>query len=147
MIVYFDTSALLKLYLEEAESPDARQLAESATATCTHMITYAEMCAALAQAVRMQRITEAQRHEQIESFAADWDALYVLPVDEPLVKRAGHLAEAFELRGFDSIHLAAAERVWRQAPDHFQLAAFDKRLADAGDALGMASGPSNIGNP
>lgn len=61
-----------------------------------------------------------------------------LSVDEPLVRRAGHLAEKFNLRGFDSLHLAVAELVWRQAPDNFRLAAFDERLVSAAYSLGVA---------
>lgn len=138
MIVYLDTSAFLKLYLEEEESKVTRQLVDAAVAVCAHIITYAEMCAAFAQAVRVQRLTDADRAHQKDCFDADWDALQVLPVDEPLVRRAGKLAEDFELRGFDSVHLAAAERVWREAPDNFQFAAFDARLASAARTLGMA---------
>lgn len=139
MIVYLDTSAFLKLYLEEDGSKATRQLVEAAVAVCAHVITYAEMCAAFAQAVRMRRLTNADRTHQKDCFEADWSALHVLPVDEPLVRRAGKLAEDFKLRGFDSVHLAAAERVWRQAPDNFQLAAFDARLVSAAGTLGMAA--------
>lgn len=137
MIVYLDTSAFLKLYLEEEGSKATRQLVDAAVAVCAHVITYAEMCAAFAQAVRMQRLTDTDRTRQKDCFEADWSALQVLPVDEPLVRRAGKLAEDFELRGYDSVHLAAAERVWQQAPDNFQLAAFDVRLVNAASALGI----------
>ncbi|EAR21643.1 type II toxin-antitoxin system VapC family toxin [Nitrococcus mobilis] len=137
MIVYLDTSAFLKLYLEEEGSKATRQLVDAAVAVCTHVITYAEMCAAFAQAVRMQRLTDAEWTHQKDCFEADWNALQVLFIDEPLVRRAGKLAEGFRLRGFDSVHLAAAERVWRQAPDNFQLAAFDVRLVSAACTLGM----------
>lgn len=138
MIVYLDTSAFLKLYLEEDGSSLTRQAVRAATATCTHVITYAEMRAALAQAVRMRRLTATQLTHQKACLAADWETLHILPADESLIRRAGDLAETHQLRGFDSVHLAAAERVWRQAPEHFQLAAFDKRLIDTADHLGLA---------
>lgn len=138
MIVYLDTSAFLKLYLQEEGSKATRQLVDAAAAICAHAITYAEMCAAFAQAVRMGRMTAAERTHQKARFDADWNAAQVLLADEPLVRRAGKLAEDFELRGFDSVHLAAAERIWRQIPDNFNLAAFDARLVSAARALGMA---------
>src|SRR5699024_5070067 len=100
MIVYLDTSAFLKLYLAEEGSKATQQLMNAATAVCAHLITYAEMCAALAQAVRMQRLTDDERTYQKNCFEKDWNALQVLPVDEPLVRRAGQLAEGFQLRGF-----------------------------------------------
>lgn len=61
MIVYLDTSAFLKLYLEEEGSSPTRELVDAAIAVCAHIITYTEMCAAFAQAVRMQRLTDAER--------------------------------------------------------------------------------------
>ncbi len=139
MIVYLDTSAFLKLYLKEAGSDQVGLLVAEATAVFTHVITYAEMRAGFAQAVRMKRLTEAQRKVQRERFEADWAALFVIAVDDPLIRRAAELVERFELRGYDGVHLAAAETVWRQAPDSFRLAAFDRRLDAAARTLGMQS--------
>jgi len=58
---YFDTSALLKLYLEEAESARMRSATAAATFAFTHLITYAEMRAGLAQAARLRRIAIRNR--------------------------------------------------------------------------------------
>lgn len=137
MIVYLDTSALLKLYLEEEGSHITRDVVDAAVTACTHLITYAEMCAAFAQAVRMQRITSKQQAQHQLCFASDWDALHILAVDETLVRRAGQLAGDFELRGYDSVHLAAAERIWRQVNGQLQMASFDPRLTQAARSLGI----------
>ena len=48
MILYLDTSAFLKLYLEESRSDAVRGLVARAAAIYTHLIAYAEMRAALA---------------------------------------------------------------------------------------------------
>lgn len=138
MIVYLDTSALLKLYLEEEGSDVTRQVVQDAAAVCTHLITHAEMCAAFAQAVRMQRITTQVQSQQVQQFKTDWEALHRLPVDETLTRRAGQLAMQFELRGYDSVHLAAAERAWRQIGNNFQITAFDKHLRQAALAMGIS---------
>jgi len=58
MIVYLDTSALVKLFLDEPDTKVVADLLQGASAVFTHMITYAESRAALAKAVRMQRITD-----------------------------------------------------------------------------------------
>ncbi|MEJ2087139.1 MAG: PIN domain-containing protein [Gammaproteobacteria bacterium] len=50
MIVYLDTSALLKLFVEEPESSQIRETVEKAIPV-THLVTYAEMRAALARNV------------------------------------------------------------------------------------------------
>jgi predicted nucleic acid-binding protein len=46
---------------------------------------------------------------------AELDSKYeefdLVEVDDMLARRAGHLAEAHGLRGYDAVHLAAADRV------------------------------------
>jgi predicted nucleic acid-binding protein len=139
MILYFDTSALLKLYLAESGSKRVRKAMNDGKTVFTHLITYAEMRAALAQAVRMKRLSEAERSYQAQIFETDWAALSVIAVDESLVHRAGEHAERFGLRGYDSVHLAAAERAFEAAgrPAMFALAAFDNDLRAGAQALGM----------
>lgn len=50
MIVYLDTSAFLKLYLDEDGGDQTREAIDKAGVICTHLITYVEMRAALARA-------------------------------------------------------------------------------------------------
>ena len=139
MIVYLDTSALLKLYLTEDGSRQVRDAVSTAALACTHLIAYAEVRAALARAVRMGRLDEDERMRQVRAFDADWAALHAIAVDEPLVQRAGEHAERLGLRGYDSVHLAAAERAFDGAgrPAGFILAAFDSDLCRGADALGI----------
>lgn len=139
MIAYLDTSAFLKLYLNEPGSNQVRHLVKSSAATCTHVVTYAEMCAGLARASRMLRLDTAQYEHQKHCFRSDWAAMHTLSVDETVIRRAGVLAEGFELRGYDSVHLAAAESIWRQLNTSFQFAAFDCKLLDAARLLGMGT--------
>jgi predicted nucleic acid-binding protein len=136
MIVYLDTSAFLKLYLDENGSNKVRDLVREAVATCTHTITYAEMRAGLARASRMLRLNDAETEHQKERFEADWAALHVINVDERAVRRAGELAEGFGLRGYDSVHLACAERC-RQIGGEFHFTTFDRKLNEAARLLGM----------
>lgn len=56
MILYLDTSAYLKLYVQEAESDRLRTVVGEAF-ICTHAICYAEMRAGLARAQRMRRLS------------------------------------------------------------------------------------------
>ncbi len=139
MIVYLDTSAFLKLYLEESNSAMVRDVIDQSTAVCTHLITYAEMRAALGQAHRLNRIPPEAFSAFAERFEDDWLSLRTVTVDMPLVRRAGGLAERFGLRGFDSVHLAAAEKISQvdMLAGSFVLAAFDKALCAAAETLGI----------
>ncbi len=139
MIVYLDTSALLKLYLAEPESAEVRRLVQAADLLCTHLITYAEMRAALARAVRLQRLPAEELQRLVAQLDVDWDTLRTTVPDGAMVRRAGVLAERFDLRGYDSVHLAAAEAVFAAAGEaKFLMAVYDGQLAEAARSLGMA---------
>lgn len=139
MIAYLDTSAILKLYLDEDGSDRVQRLLGDATAVCTLLISYAELRAALAQAVRMERLSAKDCEEQLLRFEADWLTLQVIAVDERLVRRAGELAARFGLRGYDSMHLAAVEQANEAAGRIalFIFAAFDAALCRGAEALGL----------
>lgn len=139
MILYCDTSALLKLYVREPESGKVRKAIDSATALCTHVIAYAELRAALAKAWRMGRISVNQLSRLVEDADKDWSTLRLIGADMALVREAGDLAQRHGLKGFDSVHLAAALAVGRVAGDAGKpvFAAFDRGLAKAALAEGL----------
>ena len=136
--LYLDTSAWMKLYVPEAESASVeRMIAQSAFCT-SHQITYVEMRAAFAKAWRMGRIDQAQKAVAIAGFEMDWRTCEVLDVTENIIRRAGDLADRFGLRGYDSVHLAAAEAIsLLLMPAQLTFVCFDDRLNDAAKALGM----------
>jgi predicted nucleic acid-binding protein len=138
MIVYLDTSALLKLFVEEPESSQIRETVEEAIPV-THLITYAEMRAALARAQRMGRIAKAGYERLLADLNSEWDHFSLIDTDFPLVRRAGELAERFALRGYDSVQLAAAELSLSAAGTQILFAAFDASLNDGAKTLGMAT--------
>lgn len=137
MILYLNTSAYLKLYVEEAESAWLRVSVGQAT-ICSHLIGYAEMRAGLARAIRMRRLSMDDHAYQLAQFERDWKSTRLVQTDMPLIRRAGDLAEHYSLQGYDSVHLAAAEAIWRTVPEvDFRVAVFDGTLALAVRALGM----------
>lgn len=64
-----------------------------------------------------------------------WGSFALVEVSQDLVERAGRIAEAFALRAYDSVQLAAADllRTHMQAP--VTLACFDRRLCQAAALL------------
>lgn len=144
VIAYLDTSALLKLYLAESGSSGIRGVVRGAVAACTHVVTYAEAGAALAQALRTGRITDPEYHRQMQRLDLDWDVLQIISVDEPLVRRAAVLAHEHELRGYDSVQLAAAERLSVLVGD-LVFVCFDRRLNQAATALRLRVYEGHVG--
>ena len=137
-LLYLDTSAWLKLYVEEVGSEAVRAAVDQAEQVCTHLIAYAELRAALAKAERIGRLNAEQKAKVLPVIERDWQMLNVILPTEILVKRAGLMADRFGLRGYDSLHLAAAEAISLQVmPQPLVFACFDRDLTESAANLGM----------
>lgn len=137
MILYLDTSAFIKLYVVEAGSAQVRSLVEAALAVCAHTVAYVEMRAGLARALRMSRLSPEGLSAVLGRLEQDWRSIRVVGIDHRLIRRAGDLAESQGLRAYDSVHLAAAERIHRELTPgvSFGFVVFDGDLKDAARAL------------
>lgn len=111
MIGYFDTSALVPLLLEEATSALCRELWGDAEHRLTSNLAYAEVSAALASACRSGRIDEQQHRAACADRDRMFDDLTTVTADDTTILLAGELAASQALRGYDSIHCAAAARL------------------------------------
>ncbi len=140
-IIYLDTSALLKRYVQETGSAETRMQLESAHIVGTAAITRAEMAAALAKARRMRWLASEEAQQAWHIFLEDWPFLSVVEIVPGLVAQAGELAWTHNLRGYDAVHLAAA-LTWQDAlGSPLTLAAFDKQLWSAAIQVGLAVWP------
>ena len=138
-ILYLDTSAWLKLYIEEDGSELVKKNVTESEQICTHLIAYTELRSALERPEREKRIEPPQKIKIIEAMEKDWQMLNIVQPMETLIRRAGLLCDQFGLRGFDSIHLAAAEAINLQTmPQTTLFACFDRKLNKAAFALGMS---------
>jgi predicted nucleic acid-binding protein len=114
MIVYLDTSSLVKLYVEEGESSKVDALVRSSEVTATSIVAYAEARAAFARRFREKAFTPVE-HDRIKAFFdKDWSSYLILSITGDMIRVAGDLAEKHALRGFDSIHLASALTLRRE---------------------------------
>ncbi len=145
MIVYFDTSALVKGYVEEAGSREVHALLDDkATIPGSAIIIEVEMAAALQKTVRLFNIAETLVAESWQDFLDDWGAFTHLQVSESLVNRASRIAFDHKLRGYDSLHLAAAQ-MWQERLNlPITLATFDRDLWLAGREAGVEVWPEGL---
>lgn len=135
MILYLDTSALVKLFLEEAHSAEVRTAARLSGICGTSRIAYVEFLSALARHEREgldPRVAQGIR----ETFESKWPDLMVVEVSRTITVRASGLARAHALRAYDAVHLACAQEIQETAPD-LVFACFDDRLNQAAGAQGM----------
>lgn len=72
-------------------------------------------------------------------FERDWELVSAIMPDERMFRRAGELAERFGLRGYDSVHLAAAESLrLEQDVEFLRFASFDRLLNQSAEELGLS---------
>ena len=137
MILFCDTSALVKLYILEDSSREMQALAGAASAIAVCRIAWAEMMAALARRAR-EFPNDADAMEVVRKrLRTDWLKYIVVEVTQALVELAGEYADTFALRGYDSVQLAAARTLQDTAGEEVQFACFDTRLGKAARMLGM----------
>ncbi len=111
MISYFDTSAVVPLLIAEAGSVRAASLWDGADRIVSVRLLYPEARAALAQAQRLERLTARQLRDATTALESLYDEVDLVDVDDELAHRAGDLAQRHRLRGYDAVHLAAADRL------------------------------------
>ena len=136
MIAYFDTSALIPLLVEESTSRVVARFWDDATRVASVRLLYPEARAALAQARRMERMTSHQLQAAVNDLEVLDRQLDHVEVTAQLAMRAGELAEADALRGYDALHLAAAQSI---ADEELVVVAGDLALRTAAGELGLAT--------
>ena len=137
MILYLDTSALVKLYVRERGTAAVRRQADDAEAVATSMVAYAEARAAFARLLRERPASRKRHRQRVAQFDRDWDRYAVVELTPAVAHNSGEIAERHGLRGFDAIHLASA--LWLKSAYSGDLAfmAFDRRLVPAAAAAGL----------
>ena len=108
---FFDTSALVKLYVAETGSSWVRNIADATLGNeiAISRIAAAEAVAAFARRNRDGTLTASETSTAIADFKNDYaKGFRVFDVNASLIDRAMQLAEAHSIRGYDAVHLAAA---------------------------------------
>lgn len=137
MITYFDTSTLIKLLIDEVGTPEAAAIWDEPDTLVTVRVAHVEARAALAAARRQSRITAAVFRSAVTGLEVLWTQLSVVEVDEHLMRLAGDLATTHGLRGYDAVHLAAAQLVGAEV-----FSSADRRLCEAASTTGF-----HVANP
>lgn len=137
MNLYIDTSAIIKLFIQEAYSDEIRSLVETADLVATGLITRAETAAGINRLTRMSVLNQEQCEAALSNFRKEWGGYHCIQVTEQIVIRADFLTGQYSLRGYDAVHLACA-LTWSEllgAP--VSLATFDRELHEAAQKSGM----------
>lgn len=140
-LVYFDSSALVKLVVDESGSDVAAAVWNACDAAFSSRLAYPEVCAALAAAHRNNDLTQAEAGEALASWEAFWASMRAVELSGDVERSAGALAASHGLRGADAVHLASALVL---GESDVTVAAWDRRLHAGAVAAGLAVAPANL---
>lgn len=130
MILYLDTSSLLKLFVEEAGADAVVARVESADIVATSVIAYAEAHAAFGRRHREDMITKTEFRNLLARFKDTWLRVLSVALSSPVYARAGPLAVQYALRGMDAIHLSSFVELLNQGST-VEFLSHDTKLMDA----------------
>jgi len=140
-LVYFDSSALVKLVVEEAGSQLAVQLWDGCDAALASRLAYPEVRAALAAAARNRELDDHDLHTAELAWDEYWAATRPVELTPAVEQDAGQLARSHALRGADAVHLASALAI--DDPD-LVVAVWDRRLHAGARAAGARVAPADF---
>jgi len=137
LILYLDTSALVKLYAREAGSAAVRRETSAAEAIATSAVAYTEARAAFVRLARERPASRKLHRRRVSQLDRDWIHYLVVELTPAVTRSSGEIAELHALRGFDAIHLASA--LWLQSAYSGDLAfmTYDRRQASAAADAGL----------
>jgi uncharacterized protein len=134
VILFLDTSALVKLYVQEIHSSNVEKAVASASDVIVSQITLAEAVSAFQYRTQKNELSTADEIKIFKQLLEDWDTLNCVDVTEHITKEAAILVRSRGLRGADAIQLATAAWVSReQRFVHFL--AFDDKLLEAAKGI------------
>ena len=136
-IVYMDTSALAKWYLNETRSEDVEDYIQTHSPVSISTITVVEMCSLLARRRRAKDITSRIEMQVMATFEEDIRHGFLVrhPIGDGVVASATNIIPMVadvSVKTLDSLHLAVARDIGASV-----LATADRIMAQAGRALGL----------
>jgi predicted nucleic acid-binding protein len=144
MILYLDTSALLKKYIQEPGSSEVIAGWKEATGIVTSSVAYAESLASFYRKKREVTIHDKKFETILGSFQRDWRSFIRVEVSDDLNETIDKIVGDFPLRGFDAIHLASALIIQEDVSEDFLFACYDKVLFLAAQKAGLQTLPEML---
>ena len=133
-MIYFDTSALIKLFVLEKGSEDAQRLSRDHVPVATATIAYTEMYSGFNRRKRERHLSARQYTSLSRRFEEHWTTYIRIEFTGEVLALGKVLLERYPLRAFDAIHLASAVSLQKGTQEPLQFAAADIRLLNAASA-------------
>ena len=137
MTLLLDTSALVKLYLEEPGTRSIQERVAETTVALSHLA-YGEIYATFARRLREKLLNEDEHNAVCMAFEEDWGAVLRIPISTEVLVQVPALCRRHPLRGADALHLASAMMLVEREVD-VTFASSDRRQLEAATAEGIAT--------
>jgi uncharacterized protein len=107
-MIYFDSSALIKRYIEEEGSDKVNALLEERSIAAASRLAYPEILAAITRRHKAGEIEIGDLERIKKAFKDDWMSLAVVEVHNEVFQFIDGVIAKHALKGADSIHLSTA---------------------------------------
>jgi len=134
--MFWDSSALVPLLIEEPRSPDARRLLKGSPILVS-WFARVEIGSALTRLWREQKTDEAGLRSDLAELATLASCWIEVPPRDDFRQTAMRLLREHPLRSLDALQLASAWFASEGRPDTLDFVCFDARLASAAQREGF----------
>ena len=133
---YFDTSAWLKLYINEEGSDTVRELVDSYTIVSSSILR-TESFAAIKRRHTARQISKTTFAKLIKQIGADVDNIDILPLLDLHIRRAERIVLETNSATLDALHIASALVFSELSGEIISFLTADKRQAESAEQLGL----------
>jgi uncharacterized protein len=139
-MLYLDSSALIKRYVQEEGSKAVASRFETGEKLYTSVLSYAEVHAAIGRKYRDKELNTDQKERLVDDFLDDWlFSLSILELTTAAMSALPALCEQYSLKASEAVHLSAA--FWLK--DAIRLRA--KRFDDGGGIVEFGVSDRRLG--
>lgn len=137
-LAYFDTSAWLKLYVQEEGSDEARAIA-GRHRILSSAILLTEAFSALRRKKEAREIGDATLRKLVATMKEDVSGIEIVNLGQELLARSQEVVLATQARTLDAIHIASALVVRNLAETPLTFVTADRKQFEAAREQGLAS--------
>lgn len=130
-MIYFDSSAMVKRYLDEEGSYKVNKMLDEASVVATSILTYPEILSAFIRKQRMRDIPKDAYAEASSALESEWSYFFIIQFSDQLYPTITRIIERYEMKAADSIHLASALWLKHSVKENVSFVSSDTSLLKA----------------